>query len=170
LLQIQRCTPVDLPALLEVAKVSFREAFTANNSPEKLEEYIASAFDETQFLRELNNPGSEFYLARSGERPVGYLKVNFASAQTELQDPKSLEVQRIYVLEEFHGKGVAQVLLQQALEVAAQHQLEYLWLGVWEHNLKAVRFYRKHGFETFGSHPFLFGSEEQTDLLMKRGV
>jgi len=153
-----------------VARTSFREAFSADNSPEMMEEYVSRAFSEKQFLSELENPASAFYLAFSEGEPVGYLKVNFAPAQTELQDPLSLEVERIYVLADFHGKGAAIVLFQKAVDVAVENQLEYLWLGVWEHNLKAVRFYQKHGFETFGTHRFRFGSEIQTDLLMRRPV
>ena len=92
------------------------------------------------------------------------------SAQTELKDEISLEIERIYVKKAHQGKKVGQVLFERALETARLQNKTYLWLGVWEENLKAIRFYEKNGFVAFDKHIFKFGEDEQTDIMMKKPV
>jgi len=98
---------------------------------------------------------------------IGYLKLNFGQAQTELQDEKALEIERIYVIKEFHGKDVGQLLYNKALQIARQKIVEYIWLGVWEENRRAINFYTKNGFVEFDKHIFKLGNEVQTDKMMK---
>lgn len=116
---------------------------------------------------ELNSKSSEFYFAVLGNRIIGYLKLNLGESQTELKDHRGLEIERIYVLREFHGKNVAQVLFNKAMQVAGQANAEYVWLGVWEKNTRAINFYRKNGFVEFDKHLFKLGDDEQTDIMMK---
>ncbi len=116
---------------------------------------------------ELTNPDSEFYFAMNEDDIAGYLKLNFNNAQTEFQDKNALEIERIYVSGEHHGKHIGRQMLDFAVDIAAK-QFDYVWLGVWEHNHKAIGFYEHHGFEIFSSHEFLLGDDRQTDLLMKK--
>jgi diamine N-acetyltransferase len=95
------------------------------------------------------------------------LKINFGSSQTEQKDKNSLEIERIYVLKEYHGKKVGQVLYDCALKIAKEKQIEFVWLGVWEKNPRAISFYTKNGFEAFDKHVFVLGTDEQTDIMMK---
>ncbi len=129
--------------------------------------YIEKAFSDEQMSKEISNPNSQFYLAETGGEVIGYLKVNFKDSQTELKDSGDMEIERIYVLKKFYGKKAAQSLLEKAIEIASQRVINYAWLGVWEHNLRAINFYKKNGFEEFGKHSFMLGADEQTDLLMK---
>lgn len=94
--------------------------------------------------------------------------MNSGNAQTELQDETSLEIERIYVKSSHHGKKVGQLLYDKALSVTKEQQKAYIWLGVWEENLRAVNFYKKNGFVEFDKHIFRLGNEEQTDLMMKK--
>ncbi|WP_317224547.1 GNAT family N-acetyltransferase [Chryseobacterium aahli] len=131
-------------------------------------QYIAKGFTIEKLTAELQNKNSEFFFALLDEEVIGYLKVNFGDAQTELQDKNSLEIERIYVSKDFHGKKVGQILYDKALEIAQNKNLQYVWLGVWEENIRAVQFYKKNGFVEFDKHIFKFGDEEQTDLMMKK--
>ena len=117
--------------------------------------------------REVKNENSEFYFAKIDNEVIAYLKVNYGESQTELKDNKSLEIERIYVSKEFHGKNVGQLLYNKAIEVAEQRGSEYVWLGVWEQNPRAIRFYEKNGFAVFDKHIFKLGNDEQIDILMK---
>jgi len=85
-----------------------------------------------------------------------------------LQDDTSLEIKRIYVKSSHHGKKVGQILYDKALEIAQQEKKKYIWLGVWDENLRAVNFYKKNGFVEFDKHIFRLGNDEQTDLMMKK--
>lgn len=84
-----------------------------------------------------------------------------------MNDQKSLEVERIYIGKEYYGKGVGQLLLDFALQIAKQQQMDYVWLGVWEENYRAIQFYLKNRFITFDKHVFMLGEEVQNDFMMK---
>ena len=98
---------------------------------------------------------------------MAYMKVNFDNAQTEEGYTNSLEVQRIYVLEDYKNMKIGKSLIDEAKEIANKENLDYIWLGVWEHNINAIRFYEKQGFVKFDTHIFKLGDDEQTDNLMK---
>lgn len=157
----------DLSGLLEIAQLSFVQAFTEGNKLENVQAYLSQAFTPVQLEKEWRNPASTFLLASLEGKLVGYTKVNLVAAQTDVQDPESLEVARLYTVEEVWGKGVGQFLLDAAIAFAKENGKTYIWLGVWEHNARAIRFYEKNGFQAFGSHPFPFGDEIQTDWLMR---
>jgi GNAT superfamily N-acetyltransferase len=166
-LQLSEADFADLAPLLDLAQTSFVQAFTEGNKPENVQAYLSQAFTSVQLEIEWRNPASTFLLASLEGKLVGYTKVNLAAAQTDVQDPESLEVARLYTLEEVWGKGVGQFLLDAALDFAKEKGKTFVWLGVWEHNARAIRFYEKNGFKNFGSHPFPFGDEIQNDWLMR---
>ena len=157
----------DLVPLLDLAQTSFVQAFTEGNKPENVQAYLSQAFTPVQLEKELRNPACTFLLASLEGKLVGYTKLNLAAAQTDVQDPESLEVARLYTVEKVWGMGVGQFLLDAALDFAKEKGKTFVWLGVWEHNARAIRFYEKNGFRAFGSHPFPFGDEIQTDWLMR---
>ena len=158
----------DFKTIQRVAKETFFETFSGSNTEEDMQKYLAENFSDENIKAELANPESLFFVAWEREIPVGYLKVNTGNAQTELKDEVSLEIERIYVKSEFHGKKVGQLLYDKALEVAINQKKSYIWLGVWEENAKAIRFYEKNGFVVFDKHVFKFGNDEQIDLMMRK--
>ena len=164
---ITKLTPNDIASLQSIGKQTFYETFAAGNTEEDMQMYLNESFRTDKLTMELQEPNSEFYFALLNNEPIGYLKLNFGAAQTELKDETAIEIERIYVLKEFHGKLVGQVLYNQALEVAKQASANYIWLGVWEKNLRAINFYIKNGFEKFDKHLFKLGKDEQTDIMMK---
>ena len=164
---IRLATSSDLGDLLHMARTSFLQAFTAGNKPENVTAYLSEAFTLEKFTAEMEETASTFFVAESEGELIGYTKVNQTPAQTDIQDPESLEISRLYVLEEHLGSGIGKKLLDTAIDFAKQNHKKYLWLGVWEHNPRAIRFYEKNGLRKFGSHPFPFGDEIQTDFLMR---
>ncbi|HET6558023.1 MAG TPA: GNAT family N-acetyltransferase [Prolixibacteraceae bacterium] len=166
-IEIKRATLNELEELQKVARMTFWETFAAVNSAENMRKYLEERFSAQRLSMELMNRDSEFYLAMVGDRAVGYLKLNFGQAQTEPQDEKAVEIERIYVIREFHGGQVGQRLFEQAMRIATEKRTSYVWLGVWENNLRAISFYRKNGFAAFDTHIFRLGDDVQTDLLMK---
>ena len=164
---IRKATSNDLGDLLHMARTSFLQAFTAGNKPENVTAYLKEAFTLEQFEKEMATPASTFLVAELEGEIIGYVKVNQVPVQTDIHDPDSLEIARLYVLEDFFGLGLGKKLLDTAINIAKQNEKKYLWLGVWEHNARAIRFYEKNGLRIFGSHPFPFGDEVQTDFLMR---
>ncbi len=166
-MEIKKVNEKDIDALKEIGKQTFAETFSSVNSKGNMTKYLESEFSSEKLITQLNNEESEFYFAELDEKPVGYLKINFGEAQTEIKDINALEIERVYVLKEFHGKKVGQKLYEKALYIARQKSMDYVWLGVWENNFRAIRFYKKNGFAAFDKHIFRLGDDEQTDIMMK---
>jgi ribosomal protein S18 acetylase RimI-like enzyme len=129
--------------------------------------YLAEGFSVEKLTTELNDKNSEFYFASLDNHVIGYLKINFGQTQTEIKDDKAVEIERIYVLKEYHGKNIGQLLYEKAMQIAKQISADYVWLGVWEENPRAISFYKKNGFVEFDKHIFKLGDDEQTDIMMK---
>lgn len=164
---IERATTNDAFDLMEISKTTFVETFGSENTSDDMAKYLYEKMSKEQLSDELNNPNSEFYFAKDNDEIIGYLKLNFKDAQTELQDNQAVEIERIYVLKAYHSQKIGQLLYEKALEIANEKNTNYIWLGVWEENKKAIRFYEKNGFTPFSQHIFKLGNEEQTDILMK---
>ena len=168
--QIKKVELADADLLLSLSKKTFFDAFSKWNDTADMELYSAIAFTTQKTIEELNNPDSEFHFAMDGDMAVGYIKLNFSDAQTEFKQTNALEIERIYVSTEHHGKHIGSAMLNFAIETATNKNFEYVWLGVWEHNHNAIAFYEHNGFKLFGSHEFLLGNDLQTDVLMKRHI
>ena len=167
-MHIRQLTLADLDQLQSISRTTFHETFAADNSEADMAHYLEHNLSASRLAQELVNPESRFYFAEDDDGNVlGYLKTNTGAAQSEPQDSQALEIERIYVLSAHHGQGVGTALYRQARHDAEQQGAPYLWLGVWEHNRSALRFYQKHGFTAFASHTFTLGSDAQTDILMK---
>jgi ribosomal protein S18 acetylase RimI-like enzyme len=159
--------PNEINELQKISKETFVEAFSNQNSEENMRKYLDENLSTQQLRNELLNSESSFYFARIDEKIIGYLKVNFGKAQTDFKEDDSIEIERVYVLSEFQEKEVGKKLLDKAIEISSEKNAKSVWLGVWEKNYKAIRFYHKNGFVEFGKHPFVLGDDIQTDILMK---
>lgn len=166
-LEIKKVTIKDIDQLQKIGRQTFEETFSESNTEENLKTYLDKGFSTEKMTVELHDKNSVFYFVTRDNNVIGYLKLNFGASQTELKDQKALEIERIYVLNQFHGKKVGQILYDKAIEVARQKNVDYVWLGVWEKNQRAISFYQKNGFIEFDSHIFKLGNDEQTDIMMK---
>ena len=166
----RRCTEADLDVLRELSIRTFYETFAHMNSAEEISAYLEDAFAAETLRNELNCQTSGFYFLYVDGTLAGYLKWNEAPSQTDLNDPASLEIQRIYVSKEFQGSGLGTYLIDQAVRIAVEKKKEFIWLGVWEKNEKAIRFYKKNGFYKAGTHAFFVGGDQQTDHIMRRDL
>lgn len=164
---IRKIAERDLIELQKIGKLTFEETFSSQNNEENMKEYLENGFATEKIKAELNDKNSEFYFAELDGKAIGYLKINIGQSQTEIKNENSLEIERIYVLKEFHGKKVGQILYEKAIELAKNRNVDYAWLGVWEENSRAIRFYEKNGFVAFDKHIFKLGNDEQTDIMMK---
>ncbi len=164
---ITRATLNDIDRLQKISRQTFFETFSASNTAENMKQYLQEGFGTDKLSEELNDKNAEFYFALLNNEVIGYLKLNFGQSQTDVKDDNALEIERIYVLKEFHGKNVGQLLYQKAMQIAEQANAHYIWLGVWEENPRAISFYKKNGFVEFGKHIFKLGDDEQIDIMMK---
>jgi ribosomal protein S18 acetylase RimI-like enzyme len=169
----------DYATLLEVAKNTFIETFAHLNNPDDFDKYIQQAFAPDKFYTELGDKSSVFYGVFEGNDLIGYLKLNCDKTPAQIDNPlwdtplsykeyggKMLEIERIYLKKEHHGKGIAQYVMLFIENWAIQKGYKQVWLGVWSENGKAIRFYEKCGFVKIGEHIFYVGNDAQVDWLM----
>jgi ribosomal protein S18 acetylase RimI-like enzyme len=153
--------------LQKISQQTFIETFAESNTKENIKDYVNNNLSIAQLASELSLKNSQFYFAIHNSDVIGYLKLNLADAQTELKRENSIEIERIYILKEYHGKKVAKLLFETALTIANERNASFIWLGVWEHNPRAIHFYKKYGFIEFDKHIFRLGNDDQTDIMMK---
>jgi len=167
---VRHCQPSDLQTLRDLSYRTYDQTFRHLNTPQNMRAYLAKAFDLERVRRELARPESTFFFLIVDGELAGYLKINEAGAQSDLQDPESLELERVYVDAPFQGRGLGRILIEKGVEEARQKGKAFVWLGVWEKNEKAIRFYEKSGFTKMGTHDFFVGDERQTDFIMRRNL
>ncbi len=167
LIEIRNVSINDLETLQKISRQTFFETFSEDNTEENMSYYLQHNFSIKTLTIEIKNQNSHFYFAILDAKVIGYLKLNFGKSQTELKDECAIEIERIYVLKEFHGKHIGQALFNKTLQIAKHKSATYIWLGVWEKNTRAIHFYKKNGFIEFDKHIFKLGNDAQTDIMMK---
>ena len=156
-----------LSKLVKLSVQTFEETFGHKNTKENMAWYFKTKMNSEQLKKELLHPNSDFYWILFRKKIIGYLKLNFNDAQTEVVNlGESFEIERIYILSNFQRKGFGKDVLSKAISLGKNKGFSYLWLGVWEQNENAIAFYAKKGFEIFDRHVFQLGNDPQTDLLM----
>ena len=158
----------ELPELLEFAKSTFIEAFGDQNSEEDMALYVNQKFTMDQIRIEFMNESSRFYTVKRESAIIAYLKLNAGDAQSEEDLENALEIERLYVRKDFQNRNIGQFLINECVNISREEGYEYLWLGVWEENVGAIRFYERNGFIPFGKHEFKLGNDLQQDLLLRR--
>ena len=167
---IRRAVSADAAPLASLAESTFRETFAAENSPQNMTLHCAQNFSAEIQGREIADPQSITFLAEVDGTLVGFAQLRLAQSSRYVPGMRPSELHRIYVLSQWHGRGVAQSLMRAVAETAAQEDSDCVWLGVWEHNSKALAFYRKRGFRVVGDHTFMLGRDQQRDLLLAAQV
>ena len=165
---IRYASPADAEIVAEISRQTFYDTFAAQNSKENMDIHMDKYYSLEKIQAELADPCNVFILAYSGNRLVGYAKLNehIKEESKNLGDP--IEIERIYSIKEMIGKGVGKKLMGTCLAIAREKNKKEIWLGVWAHNHPAIEFYTRWGFEKFGEHNFPVGNDPQKDWLMKK--
>ncbi|MBP6431291.1 MAG: GNAT family N-acetyltransferase [Ferruginibacter sp.] len=165
-IEIKKIAGNDVAILSAIAKETFYDTFKDTCTIEDMQNFLQNNYNEEALSLELKNENYHYYFACIDDKPIGYLL--FAEDYghwPKTERKKALELKRIYILQNYQGKGVAQALMDFYLNYATTNSYEVAWLGVWEHNEKAKAFYAKYGFENSGfTHNFPIGSTPQTDV------
>jgi diamine N-acetyltransferase len=156
---LRRATPADAARLAELGARTFIETFGADNRPEDMAMYVGRTYGEAQQRRELSDPDHVALLVEEGEVLIAFAQLH--------RDGDAIEIARFYVDRPWHGRGIAQRLMDAVLELARDERARRVWLAVWERNPRAIAFYTKCGFRDAGTQPFLLGVDLQTDRVME---
>jgi len=169
-IHIRPATIDDAKALTDLAYTTFWDAFAHHpkNAPDDLNHYMRQAFTVEQITLELEDAASIFLIAEIEGEPAGYAKIIVDTKEEGITAERPIELNRLYSHQQFLGKGIGQALMNACFDRARHDGHDVMWLGVWEFNPRAQRFYEKNGFRVVGSHVFLLGEDPQTDLLMQK--
>lgn len=173
--RIRAAVVADAPVLSRFGARVFAETFAADNDPEDMAHYLAGEFTPGRQAAEIADRGGAVLLAElagpdGAPALVGYAHLHEGTPPPDVPGTRRLELKRFYVDASFHGRGVAQALMAAVLRAAGERGADWLWLGVWERNARAIAYYRKQGFERVGEQQFLLGRDRQTDWVMARPV
>jgi ribosomal protein S18 acetylase RimI-like enzyme len=164
-LRLKKCDINDLKELHKISHETFYNSFKELCTAEVMKNYLDDAFNEQKILEEIKNQDSIFYFLYYDDVLAGYFKINEYDAQTDFKNDDSLELERIYVIKEFQGLGLGNHLMEKVKNIASEKGKKNLWLGVWEKNKNAIKFYEKSGFIKTGEHDFFMGDEKQNDYV-----
>lgn len=165
---VKRAAFSDVAAMREVAIQSYMDTFAEVNSPENMTAFLNEVYNQQKLEHEFHETGSALYLAWNDNRVAGFLRMRSSEEVAAELGSNTIELQRLYIHKDFQNQKVGRMLMQKAIDYALEGKFEWIWLGVWEHNFNAQRFYAKWGFEKFGEHIFQMGEDPQTDWLLKR--
>ena len=168
MIEIREAALQDIPAMRQVAISSYADTFAASNSKENMEAFFEEAYNLEKLEEELREQNSRLLLALEGDAQVGFLRLRESGEVVNLLGQNTIELQRLYVLTSAQGKSVGRLLMETAIAYARQKKYEWIWLGVWEKNIRAQRFYENWGFEKFSEHTFWMGDDPQIDWLLKK--
>ncbi len=154
----------------DLSRKTFYETFASYNTEENMALHMDMYYARETIQAELMEPWNFFILAYFDNELVGYAKMNEQVKEEAEKLESPIEIERIYSIKEMIGKGVGKKLMETCLSIAREKNKKVIWLGVWEHNYRAIEFYTRRGFEKFGEHCFPVGNDPQTDWLMKKNL
>ncbi|WP_082603539.1 GNAT family N-acetyltransferase, partial [Paucilactobacillus suebicus] len=163
---IKQVTEKDLSQLIKISRETFVDTFGKDNTQADMVEYLEQSFSTAEMKQELSTNGTNFWFIFVDDQIAGYLKLNIDQAQSDQVANNALEIERIYIQSAFKRHGLGTKLYHHAETVAHDQHCDNMWLGVWEHNQPAQRFYQGLGFKQIGDHVFTLGSDVQRDLIM----
>jgi diamine N-acetyltransferase len=169
-IQIRLANTADAALIADMSRRTFYDSFSADNTKENMDLFIEKQFPYDKLMTEVGAPGNTFLLAYLGDQLAGYVLLCETAAPSALKGSRAIEIGRLYAEKEMIGKGVGHALMQHCLKTAAEMSKDCVWLGVWEHNQRAIAFYTRWGFEKFGEHIFVLGNDPQIDWWMKRKI
>jgi ribosomal protein S18 acetylase RimI-like enzyme len=169
-INIRIANPDDAEVIADFSHRTFCDAFGSFNTKENMDKFIRNDFNRKKLIAQVSEPGNIFLLAYQHDELTGYVRLLESNNPPELGEIDTIEISRIYVENKITAKGIGSALMQKCVDVAREKNKKIIWLGVWEHNARAIAFYEKWGFEIFSDHIFMLGDDMQTDILMKKNL
>jgi diamine N-acetyltransferase len=168
MITIRFATTADAALIADMSRQTFYETFAASNTKEDMDKFMNEVFTREGLIKEVERGVDIFLLAYDGDEAVGYVRMRESQTPASFAGASAIEIARIYATGNAIGKGVGKALMNACVEIASERKKSIIWLGVWEHNERAINFYKKWGFEKFDTHVFILGTDAQTDWLMKK--
>lgn len=168
MINIRKALATDAPQLAQLAERTFRDTFGATNTSEDLDHHSRTAYQPEIQAREIADPATATIVADQDGDLVAYAQLRWGDAAPCVRAVAPGEIHRLYVDKAWHGHGLAQKLMLACLAEMHARGSDVVWLGVWEHNPRAIAFYKKFAFQEVGAHTFVLGHDAQRDIILSR--
>ncbi len=169
MIRIRKANLSDAALIADISRETFYDTFAEYNTREDMDKFLSEQFSRENLIQQVADPTHTFLLAYSDEKPAGYVLLK-ETLHEDLDSKNAVEISRLYAITSFIGMGIGKALMDAAIAEARKWQKDNIWLGVWEHNHRAIGFYKKYGFEKFAEHDFILGNDVQRDWLMKKSI
>jgi len=169
-LKVRYATTNDAKLIADISHQTFYDTFASENTSENMDKFLNEQFTKGKLMFEVGASENIFLLAYVNDEVAGYAKLRDSRVPISLGSKNAIEVARLYAMSGMIGKGIGKELMSHCIDIARQKEKDYLWLGVWEKNYRAIEFYTKWGFEKFDDTDFLLGDDVQKDWLMRKAV
>jgi diamine N-acetyltransferase len=160
----------DAELIADMSRQTFYDSFATQNTKEDMDIFLSKTFTKEILMNEVGAERNIFLLAYDNDEPVGYVRMRENNMPPQLGTDRAMEIARIYSIKTSIGKGIGRALMQKCIDIAKERNHHTVWLGVWEHNQRAIDFYTRWGFEKFSDHDFILGNDVQKDWLMKKSI
>ena len=167
---IQLAEPFDAYSLSKLAEKTFRDAFAKLSDKENFENYVARSFTENQIRSEILDSASTFFIASLNDEWVGYAKLNHGVPPDCVNQIPSIELARLYSMQEYLGCGIGPALMKACINYAREKDYKSIWLSSWKKNSRGNAFYTKMGFQIIGNATFALGSDIQDDYIFSKSL
>lgn len=168
MIKLRKAKIEEVPAVRELAIEVYTDTFAEHNTPENLHAFFKDSYSAEKFNSEFHEPKSALFIALDDLKIVGFLRLRQSNEVDKYLGNNHIELHRLYVHRDYHGSSVAKMFMEEAMKYAREKKHEWIWLGVWEKNFRAQKFYGKWGFEKFSEHIFQMGDDPQIDWLLKK--
>jgi ribosomal protein S18 acetylase RimI-like enzyme len=166
MITLKPATATDAELIAGMSRETFYDTYAEVNTKEDMDKFLSEQFTPEQLITEVKQEGNIFLLAYEDDQPAGYIFLK-DEMHPHIPNENAVEISRIYVKKSFIGKGVGKALIQAAVSHALAENKSFIWLAVWEHNLRAINFYTSFGFEKFAEQNFVLGNDVQRDWVMR---
>lgn len=160
-IDIKPATAADAATIALLARITFGATFGhLFRDSMDLQNYYQKLFAVEKIRNGIAKAENLFWLATMDELPVGYAKLKLNSPTPSLDSVAVCQLQKIYILADVIGTGVGRQLQEIVLNTARDLAFQDLWLSVLHSNERALRFYKKNGYQEIGSHDYSIGKED----------
>jgi len=170
MITIRIATAKDRELIADLSRKTFYDSFVAFNTKENMDKFMNEQFTKDTLMKEVSADNNIFLLAYNENVPVGYVRLRENNIPPALGTNRAIEIARIYAVQDSIGKGVGTAMMRKCIDIALEKNYHTIWLGVWEHNQRAIDFYTRWGFEKFDEHDFILGNDVQKDWLLKKVI
>lgn len=167
-IEIRQASAEDADLIAVLGTTAFYEAYFEQDTPHDLADYITKSFAPEKIRAEIEHPDAMFFIIFRNEKAVGYAKLRNEERHESIKNENAVELQRIYILERVFSTGIGEKLLNHCIETARIKGFETIWLGVWEENRRAQKFYAKHGFKRAGTLTFPYGESVGINFVLEK--